>query len=89
MKSTRAVNIRRSSHGETPARDTAQSRHPATTRDQGADMLKFLLWLILFVLCRPLALVAALRYPPVWLLMLPFPPVVVVLGGTIWASRIT
>lgn len=36
------------------------------------DMLKFLLWLILFVLCWPLALLALILYPFVWLLMLPF-----------------
>ena len=37
-----------------------------------ADMLKFLLWLILLVLCWPLALLALLLYPVVWLLLLPF-----------------
>jgi hypothetical protein len=35
-------------------------------------MLKFFLWLILLVLCWPLALLALLLYPIVWLLMLPF-----------------
>ncbi len=35
-------------------------------------MLKFLLWLILLVLCWPLALLALVLYPLVWLLMLPF-----------------
>lgn len=35
-------------------------------------MLKFLLWCILFVLCWPLALVALLLYPLVWLILLPF-----------------
>lgn len=35
-------------------------------------MLKFLLWLLLFVLCWPLALAALLLYPLVWLLLLPF-----------------
>jgi hypothetical protein len=35
-------------------------------------MVKFLLWLILLVLCWPLALVALLLYPVVWLLLLPF-----------------
>lgn len=33
---------------------------------------KFLLWLLLLILCWPLALVALLLYPVVWLLMLPF-----------------
>ena len=34
--------------------------------------MKFLLWLILFVLCWPLALLALLLFPLVWLLSLPF-----------------
>jgi hypothetical protein len=33
---------------------------------------KFLLWLILLVLCWPLALLALVLYPFVWLLSLPF-----------------
>ena len=35
-------------------------------------MLTFLIWLVLFVLCWPLALLALLLYPLVWLLLLPF-----------------
>ncbi|MBL7082551.1 MAG: hypothetical protein ISS41_02830 [Candidatus Aminicenantes bacterium] len=35
-------------------------------------MIKFLLWLILLVLCWPLALLALLLFPIVWLLLLPF-----------------
>jgi hypothetical protein len=35
-------------------------------------MTKFLLWLIVLVLCWPLALLALLLYPLVWLLLLPF-----------------
>lgn len=35
-------------------------------------MLGFLLWLLLFVLCWPLALLALVLYPLVWLLLLPF-----------------
>jgi hypothetical protein len=35
-------------------------------------MVKFLLWVILLVLCWPLALLALLLYPLVWLLLLPF-----------------
>jgi hypothetical protein len=33
---------------------------------------KFFLWLILLVLCWPLALLAIVLYPLVWLLLLPF-----------------
>lgn len=36
------------------------------------DMLKFLLWCVLLVLCWPLALLALVLYPIVWLLLLPF-----------------
>ena len=35
-------------------------------------MVKFLLWLILLVLCWPLALLGLVLYPIVWLLLLPF-----------------
>jgi hypothetical protein len=35
-------------------------------------MLKFLLWLLLMVFCWPLALLALILYPIVWLLLLPF-----------------
>jgi uncharacterized membrane protein YedE/YeeE len=35
-------------------------------------MTKFLLWLILLVICWPLALIGLLLYPIVWLLLLPF-----------------
>jgi len=34
-------------------------------------MVKFLLWCILLVLCWPLALLALLLYPIVWLILLP------------------
>ena len=35
-------------------------------------MIKFLLWLILLILCWPLALLVLILYPVVWLLLLPF-----------------
>ena len=35
-------------------------------------MTKFLLWLILLILCWPLALLALVLYPFVWLFLLPF-----------------
>jgi len=34
--------------------------------------MKFLLWVLLFIVCWPLALLALVLYPIVWLLMLPF-----------------
>jgi hypothetical protein len=51
-------------------------------------LLKFLLWLILFVLCWPLALAALFFYPVVWLLLLPFRIVGIAVGGAlalVWA----
>jgi hypothetical protein len=35
-------------------------------------MIKFLLWLLLLVICWPLALLALILWPVVWLLSLPF-----------------
>jgi len=35
-------------------------------------MFTFLLWCLLFILCWPLALLALIAYPIVWLLLLPF-----------------
>ncbi len=34
--------------------------------------MKFLLWLILLVICWPIALLALILYPLVWLLLIPF-----------------
>lgn len=45
-------------------------------------MLKFILWLILFVLCWPLALLALVLYPIVWVLTLPFRLLGIAVGGT-------
>ncbi|MBI4347325.1 MAG: hypothetical protein HY553_10750 [Elusimicrobia bacterium] len=35
-------------------------------------MTRFLLWCLLFVLCWPLALLALVLYPVVWVLLIPF-----------------
>jgi hypothetical protein len=35
-------------------------------------MVKFLLWCILLVLCWPLALLALVLYPFIWIVMIPF-----------------
>jgi hypothetical protein len=50
-------------------------------------MVKFLLWCILFVLCWPLALVALLLYPVVWLLLLPFRVLGIAVGGVLELLR--
>ena len=44
-------------------------------------MLTFLLWCLLLVLCWPLALLALVLYPIVWVLLLPFRLVGIVVSG--------
>jgi hypothetical protein len=46
-------------------------------------MVKFLTWCILFVLCWPLALLALVLYPVVWLLLLPFRIVGIAVGSVL------
>lgn len=51
-------------------------------------MIKFLLWCILLVFCWPLALLALVLYPLVWLLLLPFRIVGIAVEGVlelVWA----
>jgi hypothetical protein len=51
-------------------------------------VIKFLLWCLLLVVCWPLALVALLLYPLVWLLLLPFRIVGIAVDGAlslVWA----
>ena len=50
--------------------------------------MTFLLWCVLLFFCWPLALVALILYPLVWLLLLPFRIVGVAVGGVlelVWA----
>ena len=46
-------------------------------------MAKFLLWLILLVICWPLALLALVLYPFVWLVLLPFRLLGIAVGGVL------
>lgn len=46
-------------------------------------MFTFLLWLVLFILCWPLALLALILYPIVWLLLLPFRILGIAVGGVL------
>jgi hypothetical protein len=46
-------------------------------------MVKFLLFCILLVLCWPLALLALVLYPFIWLLLLPFRIVGIAVGGVL------
>ena len=51
-------------------------------------MVKFLLWCLLLVICWPIALVALIAYPFIWLLLLPFRIVGIAVGGAlqlVWA----
>lgn len=51
-------------------------------------MLKFLLWCVLLILCWPLALLALVLYPVLWLLLLPFRIVGIAVGSAlalVWA----
>jgi hypothetical protein len=51
-------------------------------------MLTFVMWCILFVICWPLAILALVLYPIVWLLLLPFRIVGIAVGGVlelVWA----
>jgi hypothetical protein len=44
-------------------------------------MTTFLVWLLLLVVCWPLALLALVLYPIVWLILLPFRVVGIAVGG--------
>jgi hypothetical protein len=46
-------------------------------------MLTFIMWLILLFLCWPLAILAIVVYPVVWLLLLPFRLVGIALDGVL------
>jgi len=51
-------------------------------------MIKFLLWCILLVICWPVAIIALVLYPFIWLILLPFRIVGVAVEGVldlIWA----
>jgi hypothetical protein len=46
-------------------------------------MIAFLLWCILLILCWPLALLALVLYPLIWLLLLPFRIAGLAVGGVL------
>ena len=50
-------------------------------------MLKFLLWCVLLVICWPLALIALMLYPLVWLLLIPFRIVGIAVDGVLGLLR--
>ena len=49
--------------------------------EETIGMFTFLVWLLLFLLCWPLALLALIVYPFVWLILLPFRLVGIAVGG--------
>jgi hypothetical protein len=49
--------------------------------------MKFLLWCILLVLCWPLALLALIAYPLVWILLIPFRVVGIAVDGVLGLLR--
>ena len=50
-------------------------------------MAGFLLWCVLLVLCWPLALLALILYPLLWLLLLPFRVLGIAVGGVLELLR--
>jgi hypothetical protein len=46
-------------------------------------MMKFLLWCVLLIFCWPLALLAVVLYPIVWLLLIPFRVVGIAVDGAL------
>jgi hypothetical protein len=46
-------------------------------------MAAFLLWCILFLMCWPIAILALVLYPLVWLILLPFRIVGIAVGGVL------
>ncbi len=56
--------------------------------EAGDSLLKFLIWCLLLFFCWPLALLALVAYPFVWLILLPFRLVGIAVGSvlaTVWA----
>jgi hypothetical protein len=54
---------------------------------QRGEAMKFLLWCILLVLCWPLALLALVVYPLVWILLIPFRMVGIAVDGALGLLR--
>jgi hypothetical protein len=61
---------------------------PAGVGVSFCGMFTFLIWCVLFILCWPIALIALILYPIVWLFLLPFKIVGIAVGGAlelVWA----
>ena len=46
-------------------------------------MLTFLVWVLLFIVCWPIAILALVLYPLVWLVLLPFRILGFAVGGVL------
>jgi hypothetical protein len=64
-----------------PSRVSKSAGEGATT------MTKFLLWCILLVLCWPLAILALILYPFIWLILLPFRLIGIAVDGALSLVR--
>jgi len=51
------------------------------------SVIKFLLWCVLLVLCWPLALLALVAYPLVWILLIPFRLLGIAVDGVLGLLR--
>jgi hypothetical protein len=49
--------------------------------------MRFLLWCILLVLCWPLAVLALIAYPLIWILLIPFRIVGIAIDGVLGLVR--
>jgi len=64
-----------------PGNESSSRRVYSSEEGKETTMLTFVLWCILLVLCWPLALLALVLYPIVWLVLLPFRLVGIAVGG--------
>src|SRR5262245_29688632 len=80
--SANATSRKLQSQGKPPAREwlLQHMRHVLSSNQR---MVTFLVWVILLAVCWPLALLAVLLYPVVWLLLLPFRIVGIAVGGVL------
>jgi hypothetical protein len=59
------------------------SNSRAVLREVGDEPMKLLIFCVLLVVCWPVALVALVLYPLVWLVLLPFRIVGIAVGGAL------
>ena len=84
-------------HPYTPVRPSPAKASAFLTPGRGREPIprvivfpsvgKFLLWCILLVLCWPLALLALVVYPLVWILLIPFRIVGIAVDGVLGVVR--